>query len=303
MLTPAQERTLAQLRRDGEPLVFSEAFVNDLKTEATEALEQFHTRLGNNTLFVNKHKLATVHGCEGKFMAPDPFAWTIANARGTVTHKAIQLLINWKGEPAPRELVDEALALLADEPNDFGRWLDALGRADEAELRGNAVEHLTKFMESFPPQALEAKHRPVPEASTRWPNEGPIVFNSKVDLVTGAARGRESNKLIIDFKTGWVSHQHRDDLRFYALIETLVRDVPPRKLATLYLDSAEPIVEDVTEEVLVAALRRTLDGVHAMIELNVEGRAPVLRPGPHCRWCPISTECPQSEADKSHDYD
>ena len=36
-LTPAQESTLAVLRRSGEPLVFSEAFINDLRDEANEA--------------------------------------------------------------------------------------------------------------------------------------------------------------------------------------------------------------------------------------------------------------------------
>ena len=79
--------------------------------------------------------------------------------------------------------------------------------------------------------------------------------------------------MIIDLKTGRVSQRHREDLRFYALVETLVRDVPPRKLATFYLDSAQPIVEDVTEGVLRTALRRTLDGIHRLIQLQVEGEA------------------------------
>ena len=87
----------------------------------------------------------------------------------------------------------------------------------------------------------------------------------------GRPQGRESRKVIIDLKTGRVSQRHREDLRFYALVETLVRDVPPRKLATFYLDSAEPIVEDVTEGVLRTALRRTLDGIHRLIQLQIEG--------------------------------
>ena len=87
----------------------------------------------------------------------------------------------------------------------------------------------------------------------------------------GRPQGRESRKVIIDLKTGRVTQRHREDLRFYALVETLVRDVPPRKLATFYLDSAQPIVEDVTEGVLRTALRRTLDGIHRLIQLQVEG--------------------------------
>ena len=68
-------------------------------------------------------------------------------------------------------------------------------------------------------------------------------------------RGRESRRVIVDFKSGGHSPVHRDDLRFYALIETLVHDVPPRRLVTYYLDDAECEVEEVTIGVLRAALR------------------------------------------------
>ncbi|HRE02145.1 MAG TPA: hypothetical protein PLV68_12655, partial [Ilumatobacteraceae bacterium] len=71
--------------------------------------------------------------------------------------------------------------------------------------------------------------------------------------------GRESRKLIVDLKTGRVHSRHREDLRFYALVETLSRQVPPRKLASFYLDAGEPVVEDVTEALLRSTLRRTLD--------------------------------------------
>ena len=93
--------------------------------------------------------------------------------------------------------------------------------------------------------------------------------------------------MIVDLKTGRPSPRHRDDLRFYALLETLRMRVPPRKLASFYLDVGEAQVEDVSEAVLRTAARRTLDAVHAVIELTVEGRPPVKRPGPPCRWCPL----------------
>jgi hypothetical protein len=62
--------------------------------------------------------------------------------------------------------------------------------------------------------------------------------------------------------------RHREDLRFYALVGARSRQVPPRKLATFYLDAATPVAEDVTEAMLRATWRRTLDGIHAMIELQ-----------------------------------
>lgn len=293
-LTPAQERTLALLRRGDEEVEFSEAFVTELRDEADNAMAHFFERLGDNTLFITKHTLSSVHGCEAHHLAPDDFEWTPARAKGQVAHKAIQQLLNWRGDPTPRDLVDDALARLADEERDFGRWIAALSPGDEADLRGQAVERVNKFIETFPP--LDRRSNPATEAAAQWPLDAPILLRSRADLVVGRPSGRASRKLIIDLKTGRVSPRHREDLRFYALVETLVRDVPPRRLATFYLDAAQPMVEDVSEGLLRSALRRTLDGIHALIELTIEGRPPEKRVGVSCRWCPLAGECAEGKA-------
>ncbi len=293
-LTPAQERTLALLRRGDEEVEFSEAFVTELRDEADNAMALFFERLGDSTLFITKHTLSSVHGCEAHHLAPDDFEWTPARAKGQVAHKAIQQLLNWRGEPTPRDLVDDALARLADEERDFGRWIAALSAGDEADLRGQAVERVNKFIETFPP--LDRRSNPATEAAAQWPLDAPILLRSRADLVMGRPSGRASRKLIIDLKTGRVSPRHREDLRFYALVETLVRDVPPRRLATFYLDAAQPMVEDVSEGLLRSALRRTLDGIHALIELTIEGRPPQKRVGVSCRWCPLAGECAEGKA-------
>ena len=98
------------------------------------------------------------------------------------------------------------------------------------------------------------------------------MLSGKVDLTIGRPAGAESRKVIIDLKTGWVSPKHREDLRFYALVETLRTQIPPRKLASFYLDAGEPVVEDVNERLLLTASRRMLDGVNAEIELKIEDR-------------------------------
>ena len=53
----------------------------------------------------------------------------------------------------------------------------------------------------------------------------------------------------IDLKTGRITPTHRDDLRFYALIETLRSRQAPRRLASYSLDAARLDDEDVTEGV------------------------------------------------------
>jgi CRISPR/Cas system-associated exonuclease Cas4 (RecB family) len=115
-------------------------------------------------------------------------------------------------------------------------------------------------------------------------------------MMLGRPAGNESRKVIIDLKTGRTSPRHRQDLGFYALIETLVRGVPPRKLATFYLDAGEAQTEDVSERLLRSAVRRTLDGINAIVELSAEQRPPVKRPGSSCRWCPIADTCDEGQA-------
>ncbi|MGH9135324.1 MAG: PD-(D/E)XK nuclease family protein [Ilumatobacteraceae bacterium] len=293
-LTPLQRRTLEALRRSPEPVVFDRAVVDELEHDIAQAFGSFAERLGDETIFVSKHVLTSVLGCEVQHLHPDPFTWSPARASGQVAHRAIQLMVHWRGEVVPADVVDDALARLADDDTSLGDWIAGLAAADEADLRGLAVERVTKFSECFPP--LDKRATPMTEARVQWPIDGPIQLSGKVDLVLGKPAGNESRKLIIDLKTGRAAQRHREDLRFYALVETLRTRVPPRMLASFYLDVGEPVIEDVTLAVLRTAVRRTLDGVNALVELVVERRAPVKRPGVSCRWCPLNQTCDEGVA-------
>jgi hypothetical protein len=299
-LTPVQQRTLDALRRTDPPVVFDPDFLAELRADTEAALAELGARFLDGRgdpeaeLFVTKHGIAGVLDCEAHYLAPDDFEWSPARARGQVSHKAIQLLLSWRGEPTPGDLVDEALARLADEPHKLGDYVAGLGPGDEADLRGQAVERVTKFLECFPP--LDRRWHPMTEASAQYPLEGAIVLRARVDLVIGRPIARESRKVIIDLKSGRIVARHREDLRFYALVETLCRDVPPRKLATFSLDSGAAVVEDVAPAHLRSAMRRTLDAIERMIELRVEGREPDRTPGVSCRWCPLLEECEPGRA-------
>jgi hypothetical protein len=298
-LTPVQQRTLDRLRRSGEAVRFDPDLIAELRVEMRSSLDHFAERLDRAAtergeavpdVFVSKHRVGAALDCEEHFLATrDDFAWSPANAKGTIAHRAIQLLLSWRGEPAPLDLVDEAMARLVDEERGIGAWLAGLSPADEADVRGQTAQRVTQFLEGFPP--LRKEWHPMTEAPVRWPNDGPIVLSGKVDLVFGRPAGDEARKVIIDLKTGRPNVRHRQDLGFYALIETLVRGVPPRKVATFYLDAGETQSEDVGEPLLRSAVRRTLDGINALVQLEVEGRPPVRRPGVTCRWCPLADSC------------
>ena len=300
-LTPVQRRTFDLLSRSGNPVVFDPGVVAELRADLCRGLAELASRLPDVSpveaapaIVVTKHDLGEVFTCEAKWAAPDEFAWSAAKAKGQVAHKAIQLSIHWRGEVVPITVVDEAIDRLADDENGLAAWLATLPPGDVADLRGRAVEHVTKFLECFPP--LDPRWRPVTEGTAQFPVSGPIVLRARIDLTLGMPRRDESRKVIIDVKTGRLIHRHREDLRFYALIETLVRDVPPRLLASYSLDSAAAETEDVTVDLLRSTLRRTLDGVERMVEIRFEGRSPTRTAGPACRWCALRSECDEGRA-------
>ncbi|MCU1361620.1 MAG: hypothetical protein JWN99_2909 [Ilumatobacteraceae bacterium] len=293
-LSPTQLRLLDQLRRDPTPLVFDDGFIDDLLARAHDAMAHCSERLGGERLVVSKGFLVNALGCETRHLQPDSFSWSPATAKGFVSHKAIELGAHWPGEPVPEVLVDEAIARLGDDASQRGDFVAGLTDGDRAELRGFAVDRVTRFLQDFPP--IPARSQPVYEARTRWSPPGCIELVGKTDLVIGKPDGRISTRLIVDFKTGWRSVHHRDDLRFYALLETVVRRVPPRRLVTYYLDAAEADVEDISEGVLEAALARLVGGIERHVELVIERRAPKKTTGSSCRWCPALPNCDEGRA-------
>jgi hypothetical protein len=142
---------------------------------------------------------------------------------------------------------------------------------------------VTQFVECFPP--LRWAWHPVTEAQVRWPLDGPITLRAKADVVIGRPAGNESRKVLIDLKTGRIVARYREDLRFYALVETLAREVPPRAVASFSLEAGEAAVETVTTAMLRSALRRALDATSRIIELTVEGCAPKPPPSADCFRC------------------
>jgi hypothetical protein len=242
-----------------------------------------------NPLRVNKHYLSTVHGCQTHHMAirAEPFAWNINTVRGTIVHKAIELLLNWRTAVAPGDVVDAAITSVADNPRESASdFLSQLSAHEMAELRGVVVGAVSNFVECFPP--IKTTWRPLVEYSARYEMfDRTIILTSRMDLVLGAV-GR---KVIIDLKTGRITPTHRDDLRFYALVETLRSRQPPRQLGTYSLDAARLDHEEVTEALLMASVRRTADGIRTMAELVKGVREPSRRAGTQCYWCPLNDSC------------
>jgi hypothetical protein len=132
----------------------------------------------------------------------------------------------------------------------------------------------------------------VPESSLRTELlGGQVVLKGKVDLTIGTPAGMQAGKVIVDFKTGSRAISHIEDLRFYALVETLRLGVPPWKVVSYYLDAASFHLEEVTEGMLEAAARRVVAGAAKLLELHRKVREPTRTGGPGCSWCPLFDGC------------
>jgi hypothetical protein len=290
-LNPAQQDIADRLRgdRSNRPS-FDAELRHHLRARLEHGMAPAVAALPSTTsIVVSKNRLSGVHGCETRYLHDD-FAWSVPAARGRVAHKAIELSLNWRREIVPLVLVDEALGRLEEGEDDFARWLQGLGEVERAELRAEANDRVVKFLECWPP--LPRAWRPVTEAVVRQDLcDERIVLRGKVDLTLGAADGLVAGKVLVDLKTGAVKTAHLDDLRFYALVETLRLGTPPLRLGTYYLDQGRLVPEDVTEALLHSTVERVVAGVETMVELETKARPPTRRTGPACGWCPLLDAC------------
>jgi hypothetical protein len=222
------------------------------------------------------------------------FVWSVPVARGTVAHKAIELSVHWRTVPIANELVDQAIATLANDGSPIADYLQHLPEAERAQLRSDAANATQAFLDGFPPLRAKPQWRPAVEVRGRYEFlNSKIILSGKVDLSLGGPTGDRSGRVFIDLKTGRRSRTHTDDLRYYALIETARYGTPPRALASYYLDESRLSVETVTQDVLWSAADRVIAGIERHQTLVAGEDAPLYRPSMSCRWCPLLSTCDQ----------
>ena len=293
-LNPIQQSVLTALAKKPDYVPTSPDLADDVEHHLREALEPVVERYSpDSPLWITKHALNTVHGCEAHHVASrNTFSWSLASIRGTVAHKAIELLLNMRVARTPGELVDDALdRIVESERGSASDFLAQLSPAEQADLRSSVVDLVTTYEDSFP--RLEQRWRPVMESSAKFTMfDGAVVLSTRADLVIG----HPGYKVIIDLKTGRITGAHRDDLRFYALVETLRARQAPRLTATFSLETQRIDTEEVNRNTLSAAVHRLVSGAQLLTELDRDKRTPTRRSGPACRWCPLLDSCAEGTA-------
>jgi len=295
-LNEAQERVVQELGATSqERPVFPDGLAVGLRERLTEGLRGIASNLPEDeNLFVSKFLLSQVLGCEAKHLYEQQreFAWSVPVARGTVAHKAIELSVHWRTIPIAHELVDQALGALTNDGSPIASYLLELPEAEHAQLRSDASNATQAFLDGFPPLRSKPQWRPAVEVRGRYEFlHSKIVLSGKVDLSLGGPTGDRSGRVFIDLKTGRRSRTHVDDLRYYALIETVRYGTPPRALASYYLDESRLSVETVSQDLLWSAADRVIAGIERHQTLATGEDTAVYRPSIACRWCPVLPDC------------
>jgi len=293
-----QRRTIDQLLDVGE----GRPFAPDLERELREAIEQGVGRAVqplSEPLALSKERLNELDRCEGSFHAHlagegPPFVHSAASAAGTLAHRAIEMDVAVSAEVEPDRVVELASERLGSDRR-FAPYWEGLDQVARAELAMQAVRSLEQFRASFPPvRALRRALAPVTELwlEARFAS-GRVTVRGKVDLLLNPPRPGRATRVLIDLKGGRARSEHPEDMRLYALLQTLRTGVPPGRVATFFLSSGEWMLEDVTESTLEHAAGRVVAAVGSASR-RARGDPPRLVPGAHCARCPVRERCPEA---------
>jgi hypothetical protein len=94
---------------------------------------------------------------------------------------------------------------------------------------------------------------------------GGIVLVGIIDLIIGAPSQGRASVEVIDVKSGRPRLDDREDLRYYALLETLRSGAAPFRTATFYTRTGQVDFEDVDDEVLTCTVRSVLSAVERLV--------------------------------------
>jgi hypothetical protein len=233
---------------------------------------------------VRKDALTQVLVCEGHFAASRaaPRVVTVELARGSLVDALFRqwVTVGEIGEPLTDSLAalatedggDGVVAFVAEIPAERRRALAAELAAHVARIRGDWPVPSPAWL----PRTQERVMVPLVG--------GRVVLSGVVDLALGGPALDQASVCLVEVKSGARRVEHRADLHFYALLETMRSGAPPFRVATYYSATGELDVESIGEDVLVGALQRVVAATTKMCRLAA-GAAPVLTPNPLCAWC------------------
>ncbi|HEY1989455.1 MAG TPA: hypothetical protein VGG43_08330 [Acidimicrobiales bacterium] len=162
----------------------------------------------------------------------------------------------------PMRDATDALSL-DDRQLDLLTWIDNLSAPERGALAAEVDRQSIDLVDRWP--KLDPSWLPRTQVTMRVGlAEGSIELSGRVDLAIGRPELAVASVAILEVKSGARRLEHRMDLHFYALLETLRSPAPPFAVATYYTRTGELDVDPVSDELLASAARRTLAGIGAL---------------------------------------
>jgi hypothetical protein len=173
--------------------------------------------------------------------------------------------------PAP-DLFRQALEALSVEPRgaDLSAFIGTLPANERARLMADVAEqgHVLNARWS----RLPARWLPRTNDRVALPfSGGRVILCGTVDLVIGAPCHDRASVCLVDLVAGPPRPEHRDEVHLAALLETLRSGAPPFRVVTQYATTGDAVVEDLTEDQLIDAVRRTVDALVVLLEARPGG--------------------------------
>ena len=183
-------------------------------------------------------------------------------ALGALVHALFHQVLT-SGRPV--DGLDDGLAALAvRDPND--RVIEFVDRLSAEQRRALALDvdsHLAQIVEDW--SVLPAAWLPRTRARVAVPLAGGrVLLTGLLDVAIGAPSQGRASECIIVARTGTPRPEHRDDLGFLVLLETIRSGAAPWRAATYYTATGDLRVDDITDELLAQAVDRTLGGGHLL---------------------------------------
>jgi len=233
---------------------------------------------------VTKESLTGVLLCEAHLVAArrGPRRVTVELARGVLVDAVFRQWVTTGrlADPWPEAL--EALSVGGDD-DEVAAFVAALPAAERHALAEEVAAQAQAIASRWPVPVAGFLGRTQERVAVPVAG-GTVVLAGVLDLVFGGPAGDEATVCVVEIKSGRRRIDHRADLHFYALLETLRSGAAPFRIATYYTATGELDAEVVTEDVLVGAVPRVLAGAVALCRL-AGGAEPRRTPNGLCAWC------------------
>jgi hypothetical protein len=246
-------------------------------------------------LVVTKDRLTRVLACErhqvvSEFGEREPTAALACGALIDVLFRQL-VTVGSVGDP----MADGLAALRLDgRQRELATWIDRMDGGQRDELRAEVERQVSGLRNRWPD--LSPGWLPRTQETMRVGLAGGAVeLAARVDLALGGPSVDEASVALVEIKAGARRVEHRADLHFYALVETLRSLTPPFVVATYYTRTGELDTDPVTAELLAGAARRTLLGTRSLLGLAA-GLEPRSTPNGLCGICDALPDCEVGQA-------